>query len=197
VIASLGFAKRKASHIDLYDTQARDLSAQGVTIRIRHGAVNDLTVKLRSAVGEHRAGDPAALDQFPCEIDRTQSGAVTSYAVERAYSAAKSPLDGNEIERLLSDSQRQLLNAAGIRIDWTHIERIVEINATTWRTSAKSIYGKLALELWEWPAGKILEISARSVSAGDSAYAQLERLVKTKSLVFSQTQDTKTSVVLR
>jgi hypothetical protein len=195
-INSLGFSQPKASRVDLYDTQARTLAAQGVNIRVRYGANNDLTVKVRSLVGALPAGDSHAVGEFPCEIDRTQLAAVTSHAIERPYIAAKPPRDGREIESLLSDAQRQLLDAAQIRIDWSQVARIVEVSATTWHTSAKSMYGRLALEMWEWPAGRILEISARSAAADDQGYARLEGLIKTNGLTPSPVQATKTGLVL-
>ena len=71
------------------------------------------------------------------------------------------------------------------------------MNSTAWETTAQSPSGKLALELWQWPAGKILELSAKAGSDAEaSAYAELERLVKTNNLSPSDSQDTKTSIVL-
>jgi hypothetical protein len=53
------------------------------------------------------------------------------------------------------------------------------------------------LELWEWPAGKILELSAKIGSDADAAkYAELERLARINNLALSASQDTKTSLVL-
>ena len=74
---------------------------------------------------------------------------------------------------------------------------MADINSTKWETTAQSPSGQLALELWEWPAGKVLELSAKVESdAGASKHAELERLVKMNSLSLSASQDTKTSVVL-
>jgi hypothetical protein len=196
--ASLGFAKGKASKVYFYDTAGLDLSGQGVFIRVRQGANNDLTVKVRSPVGGREVDGSQALSRFPCEIDRTPIGAMTSYAVARAYGATDMPAAGNEIYRLLSDSQKQLLDATKARIDWTRIVRIVEIASTTWHTSDKATSGKLVLEEWKWPAGRLLELSEKTApSAHELSYAQLERLVKTNGLSLSQVQDTKTSLVLR
>jgi hypothetical protein len=196
VAASLGFAKGKASRVYFYDTPALDLARQGVSIRVRQGANDDLTVKVRTPVGDREVADSPLIGRFPCETDRTPAAVMTSYAVARAYSATNIPA-GNEIFALLSDSQKRLLEATRARVDWTRIVRIVEISAMTWHTSAKAPSGKLVLEQWEWPAGRILELSGKTApSTGELRFAQLEGLVKTNGLSLSQVQDTKTSVVL-
>jgi len=74
---------------------------------------------------------------------------------------------------------------------------VAKIHSTEWRTKTQSSYGKLALELWEWPAGKILELSSKAPAAADAAkYGELERLAKTKGLDLNASQDTKTTTVL-
>ena len=50
-------------------------------------------------------------------------------------------------------------------------------------TTSQPHFRKLALELWEWPAGSILELSAKvGAGAGQSNYAELQRLVSMKNL---------------
>jgi hypothetical protein len=197
VIASLGFENETVARVYLFDTNALDLSNQGVIIRIRQGAKNDLTVKVRLPKGSRQAAGSRLREQFPCEVDRTRAGANTSYAVARKYKATKVPEIGNDIFSLLSASQIKLLHEAQVSIDWARVMRIADINSTTWESTAPSQSGKLALELWEWPAGKILELSARVESDAEaSKYAQLERLVKMKNLSLSASQYTKTSMVL-
>jgi hypothetical protein len=197
VIASLGFENETMARVYLFDTDALDLSKQGVIIRVRQGAKNDLTVKVRLPKGSQQVDNPRLRERFPCEIDRTQAGANTSYAVARKYKATKVPQIGNDIYSLLSASQIKLLHEAQVSIDWARVMRIANINSTTWETTAQSPSGKLALELWEWSAGKILELSAKVESDAEaSKYAQLEQLVKMKNLSLSASQDTKTSMVL-
>ncbi len=197
VIASLGFANETTGRVYLFDTQALDLSMQGVIVRVRQGAKNDLTVKVRLPK-RNQQGDNSRLGRrFPCEIDRTRAGAYTSYAVGRQYAATRVPEFGNDIHSLLSASQFELLGEAQVSIDWARVRRVASINSTTWETTAQSPSAKLALELWEWPAGKILELSAKAGSDAEaSKYAELERLVKMNNLSPSDSQDTKTSIVL-
>jgi hypothetical protein len=198
VIASLGFRSEATGRVYLFDTDALNLSMQGVILRVRQGAKNDITVKVRLPKGNQQFTNPRFHEQFPCEIDRTQAGANTSYAVLQIYKATKEPEISSDIYSLLSASQIKLLNAAQVSIDWARVKRIASIKLSKWETTAQSPYGKLALELWEWPAGKILELSAKAgAEEEESKYAELERLVKTKNLSLSASQDTKTSMVLR
>jgi CYTH domain len=198
VIASLGFEGETTGRVYFFDTDALDLSMQGVILRVRQGTKNDLTVKLRLPKGNQQVDNSRLRERFPCEIDRTRSGAVTSYAVGRRYKAAKEPELGSDIYRLLSASQIKLLNEARVSVDWARVMRVANIKSTNWETTAQSPYGRLALELWEWPGGKILELSAKAgPEAEESKYAELERLVRMKYLSLSASQDTKTSLALR
>jgi hypothetical protein len=188
-VASLGFEKVGTSRVYFFDTEALNLFAQGLILRIRQGATNDFAVKVRLPGG----GSSALRSGFRCEIDRTPAGSSTSYTVGRSYRAIKVPGTGDEIYRLLSASQKQLLAASKAQVDWTAVRTIVEVTSTTWRTK-----GRVALELWDWPEGKILELSQKTVPAAEDAkYAQLEGLVRAKQLLLSDVQDNKTSVVLR
>jgi hypothetical protein len=197
VIASLGFGKETAGLVYFFDTESLDLLMQGVIVRVRQGANNDLTVKLRSPQGNQRVENSQLREQFPCEIDRTRAAAETSYAVGRRYKAVRVPETGTDIYSLLSDSQKKLLDEAHVSIDWARVVRIANINSTKWQTGIYSPYGKLALELWEWPQGKILELSAKAPPGTDSSkYAQLERLLTMKDLSLSANQGTKTTTVL-
>jgi hypothetical protein len=196
VISAFGFKKQTAGLVYFFDTPPLDLLMQGVIVRIRQGADNDLTLKLRPPKGE-RTDDRSQLgEHFPCEIDHTGAAAETSYAVERQYDA-KVPENGIDIYNQFSDLQKQLLREAGVSIDWVRVRRIAAINSTAWQTKTQSPYGKLALELWEWPSGKILEISAKAPPAADvSKYAELKRLLEMKGLSLNAGQDTKTTTVL-
>jgi hypothetical protein len=90
-----------------------------------------------------------------------------------------------------------LLNDAQISVDWTRVKRIAEIRSTDWRTQHQPHVGKLTLELWEWPGGKVLELSTKvSSDAGSSTYTELQQLVKTKQLAMSSDQRAKTSIAL-
>ena len=197
VIASLRFENRTSVRVYLFDTDALDLLKHGVIIRLRRGAKNDLTVKVRLPEGNQQVDNSRLREQFPCEVDRTRAGANVSYAVGRKYKATKLPAIGKDIYSLLNVSQIKLLHEAQVSIDWARVKRIADINSTGWETRTQSPPGKLALELWEWRAGRVLELSAKVGSdAGASKYAELERLVTRKNLPLGPSQDNKTSMVL-
>jgi hypothetical protein len=198
VITALGFKTMTAGLVYFFDTESLDLLTQGVIVRIRQGGSSDLTVKVRLPKGRSSEDRAQLLEQFPCEIDRTRAEADTSYAVGRPYRAARVPESGMDVFNLLSASQKNLLKVAGVSIDWVRVGRIASIQSTKWQTGAQSPYGKLALELWEWPAGKILEISAKAPPASDeSRYKQLAQLVEMNGLSLNADQDTKTTTVLK
>jgi hypothetical protein len=200
VIAALHFKKKEVkSHIYFFDTESLDLLRAGVIIRIRQGATNDLTVKLRLP---KRPGseDPSELQShFACEIDRTGTATDLSLAVGRKYHAATNvPALGREIEHLLSPSQKSLLVTGGVTVDWNRVVRLANISATKWQTSSKTPQGKLALELWNWPDGSVLEISAKSAPGSASAkYDELTALLESKRLPLNPLQGTKTTTVLQ
>jgi hypothetical protein len=168
-----------------------------VIVRVRQGADNDLTVKVRVPEGNQLVDTSQVREHFPCEIDRTGAGENTSYAVRRKYKPPQVPEKGSDISSLLSSPQERLLREAHVAIDWTRLTRIADINSTKWETISQSAFRKLALELWEWPGGSILEISTKvSPDAGPVKYAELQRLVTMKSLSLSAEQGTKTRAVL-
>jgi len=197
-IASLGFEGQTTGRVYFFDSDSLDLLAQGVVVRVRQGANNDLTLKVRQPKGKQGVDNSQLHGRFACEIDRTPGGAIVTYAVRRRYKTVKVPTNGSEVHDLLSASQTQLLRESRVSIDWAGVKRIADIRLTTWETPVASPSGKLALELWEWPpAGKLLEVSAKaSYAAAESKYAELEQLLKGKDLSLNAEQDTKTSVVL-
>jgi hypothetical protein len=60
VIASLSFEKETAGRVYFFDTDERDLSKQGVIVRVRQGADNDLTVKIRVPESSKQVDVPQA-----------------------------------------------------------------------------------------------------------------------------------------
>jgi hypothetical protein len=55
----------------------------------------------------------------------------------------------------------------------------------------------LSLELWEWPGGKILELSTRTTTdSGKATYATLRSLAQKNNLALSPVQRAKTSIAL-
>jgi hypothetical protein len=191
VIASLEFKNEAGGRVYFFDTDALDLLMQGVILRVRQGANHDLTVKVRLPKGDSKVDTSWLQQRFPCEIDRSQSGISTSYAIKRRYKATEVPERGSDIYRLLSVSQKELLDEARISLDWARVVRMADIRSTKWETTAQSPSGQLALELWQWPAGKVLELSAKVESDAEaSKYAELERLVHVRNLSLDTTQDT-------
>jgi hypothetical protein len=195
VIGSLGFASEARSQVYFFDTEHLALLKQGVILRIRQGAKNDLTVKVRFPDGDKKAANPELREQFGCEIDRTGAEASTAFAVGQKYAENPVAITGSEIYSALSTRQQKLLEALQISIDWASVKRIADIQSTTWEATSQS--RKLALEYWEWPAGEILELSTR-VGAGESEskFGDLQRIADSKGLELSTDQGTKTSSVL-
>jgi hypothetical protein len=174
-----------------FDTDSLDLLAKGLILRLRRGAASDLTIKLRPREGKKFFA--AHEEGFKCEEDFTGDGAIPSYSISRKYTGEQLPETGADITRLLSPGQKKLLKEANISIDWLRVKRIVEIKATTWETRKR----KLTLEAWEWPDGKILEISTKATSGdGPTTYAELQKLAAESGLSLRLIQGFKTGIVL-
>jgi len=196
-VTSLNFEKEAAGRVYFFDTNALNLLSQGLIIRLRQGASNDFTVKLRPPVDTKPLVPSGIGEGFDCEIDLIGGAAGPSYTVQSKYTATHVPETGIEISSLLDAGQKKLLTEAQVSVDWTHVKRIADIQATTWQTKAQPHFRKLTLELWEWPGGRILELSTKvGPDAGPSAYTELQRLVKTKGLSLNATQRAKTGIVL-
>ena len=198
VIASMSFGKQMTSRIYFFDTDNLRLLSQGVIVRVRQGAKNDLTVKVRLPEGSNQLESSKLGEQFGCEIDRTEAGANTSYSVGQSYKDRRVPEAGEDILSALSSRQRELLRKAHASINWSRVTKVSDIRSTTWVTPRESPFGKLTLEYWEFPGGSILELSTRSAaSEWELKSAELHRIAKSKGLSLSANQDTKTNIVLR
>jgi hypothetical protein len=196
-IAALSAKKEKAGRVYFFDTGALDLLSQGAIVRLRQGAKSDLTVKLRPLNGKKFSTLSEGRNGFKCEVDLTREGAKTSYSITRQLATEELPLIGTDISRLLSPAQIKLFEDVQVFVDWTGVKRIAEITSTDWQTKSQPHLGKLTLELWEWPGGKVLELSTKvSSDAGSSTYTELQQLVKTKQLTMSPDQRLKTSIAL-
>jgi hypothetical protein len=181
-----------------YDTPALDLLSQGMILRLREGAKLDLTTKFRPLFGE-KLGDPSTgLDRYECEIDLNNGIEKPSYSLHSEYTPTTPPLTGEELFKLLSDDQKQLLKDSKVKIDWKRIKRIADIQSTSWKTAAQPQLGKLGMELWQWPNSSILEISVKVTPAqGQATYVELKKLAKSSGLALSTVQSPKTSVALK
>jgi len=196
-IAALRAKKETSGRVYFFDTGALDLLSQGVIVRLRQGAKSDLTVKLRPHNAKKLSTPSEGMIGFKCEVDLTQEGANSSYSIIRQLAVEEPPQTGTDVSRLLSSAQIKLLEDAQVSVDWTRVKRVAEITSTDWQTQSQPHLGKLALELWEWPGGRVLELSTKvSSDAGSSGYKELQRLVTTKQLAMSPDQRVKTSIAL-
>jgi hypothetical protein len=195
---ALNVKKETAGRVYFFDTDGLDLLSEGAIVRLRQGNRGDLTVKLRPPNGKSISISSEGRDGFKCEADLTGGDANSSYSVTTEYSLNQLPESGSDLSRALSSGQKKLLDDAQISIDWSRVKRIAEISASTWQTQTQPDLGKLALELWEWPGGKVLELSTKvSADAGSLAYTELQELLRTKHLSMSSTQLPKTTIALR
>jgi hypothetical protein len=199
VITALSFENEKAGQVDFFDTENRDLLKSGLIVRVRRGAANDLTLKVRvPAKGTQQAETSQLRQHFQCEIDRNGAGEDISYAVGRKYKSAHAPQSGDEISRALSESQKNLLRMARIPVDWTRVKRVATINSRSWDTRSQPGFRRIVLEIWEWPENRVLEVSTRGVGTGTGQQKsiELQELMSRKGLLLSDQQGNKTSTVL-
>jgi len=198
VITSVGFQGETAGRVYFFDTDGLDLLKQGVVIRARQGGNTDLTVKVRVPEADKQAPGANLRGRFPCETNQTGAETDTDYTVRRNYKILQIPQTGSEIMSALKPPQTQLLREAGVSISWSEVRRVADISVMKWESMAQSPFPKLTLELWEWPGGKILELSAKVTPAAmTSKYAELRGLAERKGLSLSDSQGAKTSTVLR
>jgi hypothetical protein len=196
-VTSLNFEKEAAGRVYFFDTSTLDVLSQGLIIRLRQGASNDFTIKLRPP-GNAKPFVPSNIGEgFDCEMDLIGGATDPSYTVRSKYTARHVPETGVEISNLLDAGQKKLLMEAQTSVDWTRVKRIADIQATSWQTKTQPHFRALTLELWEWPGGRILELSTKvGPDAGPSTYTELQRLVKDKGLSLNATQRAKTGMVL-
>ena len=196
-IASLNFKKEKSGRVYFYDTNGLDLLSQGLIIRLRQGASNDLTVKLRPQSGKNQFVPGNVGGGFKCEVDVIDGAANPAYTVRINYVGGSVPETGTEVQKLLNAGQQKLVKEAQILVDWPRVKRIADIQAKSWQSDDQPNFSGLTLELWEWPGGRILELSAKVASdAGPSAYEQLRQLAENRVLSLNDTQRAKTGIAL-
>jgi hypothetical protein len=197
VIAALRAKKETTGSVQFFDTGGLALLAQGAIIRLRRGPQNDLTVKFRPPNGTKFSAISVRSNELKCEQDLTGDGETPSYSITDPLNAEQLPQTGEDVSRSLSAAQMKLLSAARISVDWTRVKRLSEIASTDWEIRARPPLGKLTLELWEWPGGRVLELSTKVAADSASAtYSQLQQLVKAKHLSLSPEQRVKTTVAL-
>jgi hypothetical protein len=197
VIPALQARGETHGRIYFYDTPGLALLAKGVILRLREGAEIDITTKLRPLSGEKFLDPSGGRDRYKCEVDLNDGVENQSFSVQNRYVAARVPETGEEVYQLLSEGQKKLLEGSKVQIDWKRVERIAEIQSTSWTTRTQPPFGKLSLELWEWPSGRLLEVSTKvAPDAGQSTYVELRDVAIKKGLVLSANQRSKTAIAL-
>ncbi len=197
VVAALNASKETVFRVYFFDTSALALLSQGAILRLREGTKGDLTVKLRPPNGKILSTPSEKRASFQCEEDVTSQGANPSYSITSQHAAQPLPQTGTDVSHLLNAAQIKLFQDARISVDWKAVNRIAEITSTQWQTQSQPHLGKLALELWEWPGGKILELSTKvSSAAGSSTYAASQQLANANHLAMSPDQRVKTTIAL-
>ncbi len=197
-VAAFVAKKETRGRVYFYDTNTLDLFSHGVIVRLRQGADNDLTVKLRPAKREAFSDPSAGREGYKCEIDLTGIGAINSYSIRKEYTTEHPPETGSEVADMLSAGQRKLLQKSQVSIDSNRVKRIADIGYTAWQIKSQPEFKKLTLELWEWPKGEVLELSTKTgADTGPATYAALQQLVKRKGLSLNSVQGPKTSLALK
>jgi hypothetical protein len=184
-------------HIYFYDTPTLDLLSKGVILRLREGEEIDLTAKLRPASGEKMVDPTRSGKGYKCEVDLNDGIENQSFSVQNEYLAVRVPETGKELFRLLNAGQKRLIAASKVQIDWKRVRRVAEIQSTSWAVSAKPPLDKLSLELWEWPGGRVLEVSTKgTLGAGQVTYSRLRELANKNGLALNSNQHSKTAIAL-
>jgi hypothetical protein len=196
-VASFQLVRETTGQVYFFDTEALDLLSKGVIVQLRQGTDSDLTIKVRPPASKKLVDPSSGREDFKCEMDLIGGQTNPAYSISSKYSGLQVPNAGPDIFSLLSDGQKKLLKEAGGSIDWTRVRRIASIKSTDWDTVSQPPFGRLTLELWEWTAGSILELSTSvGPNSGQPSYADLVRLVNAKELSISASQDAKTRMVL-
>jgi hypothetical protein len=197
--AILDLRARGETHgrVYFYDVPGLDLLKNGVILRLREGEETDITAKLRPISGEKFLDPSGGRERYKCEVDLNDGVENQSFSLQNGYVTAKVPETGEEFFQLLSEGQKTLLESSKVPIDWKRVNRIAEIQSTSWTTRAQPPFGKLSLELWEWPGGSVLEVSTKvAPDAGQSAYVELRDLANKHGLVLNMNQRSKTAIAL-
>jgi hypothetical protein len=198
VVNSLNAGKETTSQIYFFDTGTLDLLSQGLIIRLRQGATNDLTVKVRQPRGKEVLDPSGKEGHLKCEDDFVGSGSTRSYSIAVKFVARQLPYTGTDLFELLTAGQRELLKQAHVSIDWVGVTRIAVIHSIDWHAAPGPPLNKVTLEMWKWKSGQVLELSTRAgPGSGPSRYAELRQLAIAKGFSLSTSQETKTAVVLK
>lgn len=187
------------NRIYFYDTPQLSLLAKGLILRIRQGANNDLVVKLRPDSEKQFSDRTMQKKGFKCESEINAGVASPSFSTTRKLNQSSVPQTGEELEPLLTKGQRELLQDAGIVVDWAQVRRIVDIESTIWTVPSPSrpLTG-LSLEFWKWKNGTSLELSTKSSADGaTAALDELKSMLQQNHLDLNSVQQPKTTTALK
>lgn len=197
-VASLHARKEAVGRVYFFDSSSLDLLSQGVILRLRQGSTGDLMVKVRPRADMEFSDPSGGRENFKCEVDVVGGEEQKSYSILSKFAGQRIPDKGAEIFGILSSGQKDLLKQAHVSTDWSLVKRIADIESKSWRVRAQPTLNPLALELWQWPAGQVLELSTKANAVtGSSVYSQLQRLATAKGLSLSRQQQFKTTLVLQ
>ena len=197
-VAALHARKNTVGRVYFFDSRSLDLLSQGVILRLRQGSTSDLMVKVRPPADMEFSDPSGGRENFKCEVDVVGGEEQKSYSILNKFAGEHVPDTGAEVIGMLSSGQKDLLKQAHVSTDWSLVKRIAGIESKSWRVRAQSPLNPLALELWQWPAGQVLELSTKATAAaGSSVYSQLQHLATAKGLSLSREQQFKTTLVLQ
>ncbi len=198
VIPAVGAKHKSLNHIYFFDTDRLELLSQGVILRLRTGVDAELTLKIRHPQAKALSDPSGGQEKFKCEVDFVAGRGIPSYSLQTSYTERQVPDTGEGVLQSLSDPQKELLKEAQVSIDWSRVRRIADIQSSAWRTKAMPGFDKLELELWQFPGGQVLELSARGAPGeGPSIADALRKLADSKGLSLNSSQLPKTSTVLQ
>src|SRR5215470_3916268 len=198
VLAAFHAGTPSHSEIYFYDSESLELLSQGLIVRMRTGAQRDLTAKLTSSEAESCKCPTYAGGAGKCEADLVGDREFTSLSVGKAFKGMQALETGEQVQSALSPEQIRVLSAAGVSVDWHRVQRIAEVRATTWKARSSAAPKKLTVEMWEWPGGKVLELSARvEAQGGAAAVKALRETAERHGLTIEENQTTKSELVLR
>ena len=197
-IPALRAKNKSLTHIYFFDTDRLDLSSQGVIVRLRQSSDAEITIKIRHPQGKAFSDPSGGQEKFKCEVDFVGGQGIPSYSLQTGYAKRQVPDKGADLFQSLSDPQKELLKEAQVSIDWSRVKRIADIESTAWRSKSVPGFDKLDLELWQFPAGQVLELSTRGAPGeGPSIADALRKLADSKGLSLNSSQLPKTSTVLQ
>ena len=196
-VTVLHASKSSDENVYFFDTKESDLFSQGVMVRLRTAPKNDLTVKLRFNEGTSSTALLQGNGAWKCETDVVGNEELTAYSLDSDWNKKSVPETGEQVYSALTAEQQKLLGAARISIDWHRVKRRGEIHAIDWRVHPGGPLRAVTIELWEWPGGKILELSTRTVQgSGAGVLGQLRELAERSGLAIEENQTAKTGLFL-